>query len=134
MMKTREQVLEAIKAKAIWDRANCGVLDGRDFGRLINFMPVEDWHTLGFKLKDGETHEAKPWTPESLMEQVTRDIQFCHEKATDQRGISSALMHDVVRMWCWVFEHDDLANDTSDYDDYGLAYVEAAAERFGVTV
>lgn len=69
----------------------------------------------------------------SLIEQVTRNIRS-PAKATDQRGISSTLMHNVVRMWCWVFEHDDLANDTSDYDDYGLAYVEAAAERFGVTV
>jgi hypothetical protein len=53
-MKTREQILSLIKNGELKSET----LDGRDFNRLIEFFPVEDWETFGFKLNEGA--EAPP--------------------------------------------------------------------------
>lgn len=124
-MLTQEQVLEAIKAGR---QSEC--LDGRDYGRLTDFIPVEHWETLGFKLKEGATPKPpRPWTPEEVTTQMQRDVAFGFEKALNQRGLSSSFMYSTVKMWLWVLE-DELQN-TEDYVQYGLPLFKAVAVKYG---
>lgn len=128
-MLTQEQVLDAVKGGR---KSACAVLDARDYGRLVAFFPVEDWHHFGMKLADGAdpNTEVRPWTEDELKKQLTSDVAFGFEKALDQRGLSSGLMYEVVKMWMWVFEDDLQHHD--DYAQYGLPLFKAVAVKYGL--
>lgn len=122
-MLTQEQVIEAIKGGR---ESDC--LDGRDYGRLCDFFPVEQWDVLGFKLSDGqEPPETKPWTEEAIIEAMRGDVEFGFEKAINQRGLSASTMHSVVKTWLWVL---DVEID-ADYAQYGLPLLKAVALKYG---
>ena len=73
--------------------------------------------------------QPKAWTRENIVEQMGRDVAFGFEKALDRRGISSGLMHSVVKMWLRVLE-DELANSDA-YAQYGLPLFKAVAVKYG---
>lgn len=125
-MLTQEQVLAAVRGGR---KSQC--IDGRDFGRLSDFFPTSDWPDFGFKLVEGKEGPApKPWTEEAIREQLALDVDFAFEKAHDERSISAALMHEVVKMWMWVLE-DDLQH-YQNYYDYGLEYLRQVAQKFNL--
>jgi hypothetical protein len=127
-MLTQAQVLEAVRGGR-----NSETLDGRDYSRLVEFFPVSDWEAFGFKLKDGEVHDQKPWTEDEIRGQLAGDLAFGFEKALNQRGISAGLMYSVVKMWMWVLEETELASDGGgDYAQYGLPFFKAVAVKFGL--
>lgn len=130
-MLTQDQVKEAIKAGR---KSGCEVIDSRDYARLTAFFPVEDWPLFGFKLKEGETADpVRPWTYQSVMECVASDLEFSFEKALNQRSISASLMYEVMLMWMWVMEENDLANrNNTPYPQYGLPLFKKIAVRFGL--
>lgn len=121
-MKTLEQIYEQYKSNAI---------DGRDIGRLAEFVPEADFQRLGLELKDEfkGTHEAKEFTRENVLSQLEKDVGFGFEKALNQRGISASLMHDVVCMWNWILEEG--LEDFDDYPQYGLPTFKATAVKYG---
>jgi len=123
-VKTRERILEAVKNGK---ESQC--LDGRDFSRIIEFFPVEDWQTFGFSLKDGGEHKAIDLTKENVLEQLKRDVEFGFEKALNQRSISASFMYEVVKMWMWVLD-DDLESFNR-YAQYGLPLFKAVAIKHG---
>jgi hypothetical protein len=123
-MLTQQQVLDTIKAGR-----NSDCLDGRDYARLTEFFPVSDWETLGFEPKEGIEHTPRPWTRESVLEQLAKDIDFGFEKALNRRGISSELMYEVVKMWMWVLE--DELEKFDQYAQYGLPLFKAVAVKYG---
>jgi len=124
-MLDRKQILEAIEAGK---ESQC--LDGRDYGRLCDYFPTEDWDKLGFSLKEGEKPpKAKPLTRQNILKQLKGDLEFAFEKALNQRGISSGLMYEVIKMWMWVLE-DPLQN-FDEYAMYGLPLYKAAALKYG---
>lgn len=124
-MLTREQVLEAVK-----NGRGSKCLDGRDYARLTDFFPVEDWKAFGFGIKDGAAApEPKPWTEEEIKKQLAADLDFAFEKAMNQRGISTGLMFEVVKMWLWVLE--DKLCETNDYDNYALPFFSKVAKNYG---
>jgi hypothetical protein len=120
-MKTLEQILE-YKSQA---------LDGRDLHRLCEFIPEADLPKLGIELKDEYVgkHEAKPFTREAILDQLKKDVEFGFEKALNQRGISSSLMAEVVKMWNWILE--DGLEDFDEYPQYGLPLFKATAVKYG---
>lgn len=121
-MKTLQQIKER----------GSNTLDGRDFSRLAQFIPEADLADFGFSMKEEFVgkHEAKPFTREAVLEQLRKDVAFGFEKALDQRGISSSLMFEVVRMWNWVLE-DGLENySEDDYAMYGLPLFKATAVKY----
>ena len=124
-MKTREQILEAIKNGK---ESQC--LDGRDFSRLCNFFPVEQWEQIGFKLKEDakELLEIKELTEETILVQLKDDLDFAFEKALSQRGISSSFMYEVIKMWMWIL--DDPLQHFEEYIMYGLPLYKAVALRY----
>jgi len=125
-MKTREQILDAIKNGK---KSEC--LDGRDFSRLCDYFPVEDWGMMGFSLRDGvEKPEPKEFTKENILNNLKHDLDFAFEKAIDQRGISSSFMFDVIKMWMWVL--DDKLMDFNDYAMYGLPLYKAVAKKYSL--
>lgn len=126
-MLTQEQIIEAVKAGR---HAQC--LDGRDYLRLAGFFPVDLWPTLGCGVIEGaDTSAVKiiEWTRENVLERLRIDVDFGFEKALNQRGISAALMHEVVKMWMWVLE-DDLQHHEG-YALYGLPLFKAVAVKYG---
>ena len=125
-MLTREEVLQAIRNGR---KSACQVIDSRDYSRLCDFMPVEDWDDLGFSLQDGADAPApKEWTRGSILQQLAADLEFAVEKAEGQRGISASLMYEVVKMWLWVLE-DDLQHH-SDYHNYGRPFLREVQEKY----
>jgi hypothetical protein len=117
------KTLEQIKAR----ESQC--MDGRDFSRLVQFVPEDQLAEFGITLKPEFVgkHEAKPFTREAVLEQLRTDVDFGFEKALDQRGISSSLMFQVVSMWNWVLEEglEDFSDDN--YAQYGLPLFKATA-------
>jgi hypothetical protein len=121
-MKTIEQVKELYKSDT---------LDGRDLARLAQFIPESVLASFGIELKPEFVgkHEHKPMTRESVLEQLREDVDFGFNKALDNRGISSSLMADVVKMWNWILE--DGLEDFEEYENYGLPIFKATAVKYG---
>lgn len=132
-MLTREQVLEQIKAGR---KAQC--LDGRDYRRLSVCFPLNDLEAFGLKLAedfDTSKYVVVEWTREKILEQLRGDVRFGFEKAHNQRSISASFMHDVVKMWMWVLEDDELYRGGRDnFDDYGVSFLEEVAEKYGLPI
>jgi len=124
-MLNRKQILEAIEAGK---KSEC--LDGRDFSRLCDYFPVEDWKKLGFSLKKGaKPQKAKAFTKQNILNHLKRDLEFAFEKALNQRGISSSFMHEVIKMWMWILE--DSLQHSEEYTMYGLPLYKAVALKYG---
>jgi|LakMenE01Jun11ns_1017448.scaffolds.fasta_scaffold9913368_2 hypothetical protein len=121
-MKTLKQVQKLYKS---------GTLDGRDIYRLAQFIPQEQLKDFGLTLQEGATHEVIPYTRKNVLAQLEKDVAFGFEKALNQRGISSGLMFNVVKMWNWVLEDglEDFSDDN--YAQYGLPLFKATAIKYG---
>lgn len=125
-MLTQEQVLEAVRGGR---EPVC--LDGRDYSRLCDFFPIEDWKCFGFAVGDGAAEAPpKPWTEEAVRGQLAKDVALGFERALDRRGVSAGLMYLVVKMWLWVLE-DPLERDGR-YACYGLPLFKAVAVKYGL--
>lgn len=128
-MKTKEQILEAVRNENGWERDNCEILESRDYVRLVKYFPVSEWEKFGMQLKDGaEAPEVKDWNETNIIADMLSDLEFAISKAEGQRGISASLMFDVMRMWMWVLE-DELSEWTS-YYDYGLPFFTEIQEKY----
>lgn len=127
-MLTQEQVLEAAGVR---DRGGCDLLDGRDYSRLCDFFPAEQWPRLGFTPKDGvEIPPPRPWTEDEVKAQLAVDLDFAFKKALGQRGLSAGLMYGVIKMWMWVLG-DDLQH-CEEYAQYGLPLLKKVAVKYGL--
>lgn len=128
-MKTQKEVLEAVKAGK-----KSEAIDGRDFGRLVNFFPFEEWEHFGYGLKENSSPSdlppPKPWTEEVILEQLRGDLDFAFKKALGQRGLSSSSMFEVIRMWMWVL--DDPLQHHQEYAQYGLPLYKEVAVKYGL--
>lgn len=126
-MLTQEQVIQAVSSGA----RTSETIDGRDFARLLAFFPKSQFGLFGYTPAEGRPEYATlEWTRENVLEQVRGDIAFGFEKALDQRGISSAMMFAVVKMWMWILE-DPLEAQASDmYAQYGLPFFKAVALKY----
>lgn len=81
-------------------------LDRRFTKRFLDFLPVDEWEKFGFRyVGEDEPPKPKKWTEENILKQLKDDVMFGHEKAEDERGISSELMAMVVNGWCKVLEN-----------------------------
>jgi len=121
-MKTLKQVSKEYKSET---------LDGRDLSRLMGFIPENQLSGFGLELKDEYKgkHHHKRFTRGNILKQLRKDVEFGFEKALNQRGISSSLMHDVVKMWNWILE-EGLEN-FDEYAQYGLPTFKATAVKYG---
>lgn len=128
-MKTLEEILNYKGGE------NCNFLDGRDRSRLCCFFPPSDWPKLGFEVKkDANLNELEviPYTKENVIKKLETDLAFAFDKALGQRGISSSLMFDVIKMWMWVLD-DELANFPDyDYAQYGLPLYKKVAVKYNL--
>lgn len=125
-MKTKEAVLEAIKAGR---KSEC--LDGRDYARLLPFLPIEEWIALDFSTDPGdETIVMRPWTEEEFVKQLTEDLAFAFEKSLDKRSISASFMHSTVKQWMWIL--DDPLEQMEEYAQYGLPFLKAVAVKYNL--
>lgn len=123
-MKTREQIIEAIK-----NGKEPQTIDERDFARLVDYFPVSDWGIFGFGLAEGAAPpEPLEITHENLMRSLKGDLAFAFEKALNKRGISASTMHEVILMWLWVL--DDPLQEFDQYAEYGLPLFKAVAVRY----
>ena len=124
-MKTKEQIVEAI---TIGKKSAC--IDGRDYSRLVDFFPVENWDKFGFGLVDGqEPPHPLELTEKVILRKLKSDVAFGFVKALDKRGISSCLMYEVTKMWLWIL--DDPLQHFDDYPMYGLPLFKAVAIKYG---
>jgi len=124
-MKTLAQVKELYKSNT---------LDGRDLTRLAQFIPEEELDDFGLELNEEYKgkHKAIPFTKENILNQLESDVDFGFDKALGQRGISSSMMFQVVKMWNWILE-DGLENwdEDNNYAQYGLSLFKATAVKYG---
>lgn len=121
-MKTLDQIAQNYKSDT---------LDGRDLHRLAQFIPEDRLSEFGLKLNpefQGK-HEVVEFTRENVLKQLEKDVDFGFEKALNQRGISSGLMYNVVKMWNWILEEG--LEDFDDYAQYGLPLFKATAVKYG---
>lgn len=120
-MKTLEQVKEMYKSNTI---------DGRDLGRLAEFIPEEELKDFGLELKEEYvgTHKHIAFNRENILLQLQADVEFGAEKAYYERGISCWIMYEVVRMWNWILEEglEDLECDNS----YAMPYFIKTANKY----
>lgn len=124
-MKTLEQIASDYKSETI---------DGRDLNRLAQFIPFNKLADFGFTPNDGVTEEMynkdlKEFTRENVLNQLKEDVEFGFQKALNQRGISSSMMAEVVKMWNWVLEEG--LEDFDSYAMYGLPIFKATAVKYG---
>ena len=120
-MKTLEQIIKNYKSDT---------LDGRDLNRIALFLPNSELNKLGLSCDD-EKREILPFTREKVMELLEDDLEFAFEKALNQRGLSSACMFEVIKMWNWILDEglEDWSDD--DYAMYGLPLYKATALKYG---
>lgn len=65
------------------------------------------------------------------MKALASDLEFAFEKALGQRGISASVMNDVIKMWMWVLDDEELAN-CEEYAQYGLPLLKKVAVKYGL--
>lgn len=120
-MKTLEQIAQLYTSKTI---------DGRDLYRLAQFIPDDMLSRFGLEPNPDQqgNREVLEFTRENILKQLEKDVDFGFEKALDQRGISSSLMYNVVKMWNWVLEEG--LEDFEDYAQYGLPLFKATAVKY----
>lgn len=127
-MKTLEQI------KSYKSGRTCAIIDARDISRLLQFFKPSEWrNVMGFEPADGVTDEnysVSDFTKEKVLQLMAKDLAFSFEKALSQRGISSSLMFEVMKMWMWVLD-DELA-DFTDYPMYGLPLYKAIALKYSL--
>lgn len=122
-MKTLEQLLTGYTDETIDDRQSL---------RLANFLKDEDLHKIQIELtEDAEPRTIKEWTRENILAQLEEDVEFGFKKALRQRGISAALMFDVVLFWNQVLEEGLEDWDEDNYAMYGLPLFKATAIKYG---
>lgn len=123
------KTLEQLKAQAYSSKT----LDGRDILRLADFIPEADLPSFGLELKPEHVgkHQSIPFTREAVLKKLEADVAFGFEKALNQRGISSCLMFEVVRMWNWILEEGLEDFDEDNYAQYGLPLFKATAVKYG---
>ncbi|GAG41244.1 unnamed protein product [marine sediment metagenome] len=128
-MKTTNDILLHVKQ----NESEC--LDHRDYGRLLDFFPFEEWKHFGFEQKfkseykeDTPKHIPIKLTEKIVLIQLQRDLAFAFEKALAQRCISASFMHEVIQMWMWILD-DELAN-FNNYPMYGLPLFKAVALKY----
>lgn len=121
-MKTLEQIKNEYKSLT---------LDGRDLFRLSQFIPEEELSDFGLELIEEAKgkHKHIPLTKENVLKQLKDDVDFGFEKALNKRGISSALMYEVVKMWNWILEEG--LEDFDEYAYYGLPLFKKTALKYG---
>lgn len=121
-MKSLEQVEKEYKSNT---------LDGRDIHRLMDFIPESKLGDFGITLKHEYIgkHKHIEFTKENILIQLEKDVAFGFDKALNQRGISSGLMYEVVKMWNWILEEG--LEDFDDYAMYGLPLFKATAVKYG---
>jgi hypothetical protein len=108
-------------------------MDHRDFNRLAEFMTDAQLLEAGYEITGNSPDRViAPWTREAVMEQFRKDVDFGFEKAIDQRGISAAMMAQVVGMWFYAFQDDKgLEVLKNQYTQYGLPVFKYAALTYG---
>lgn len=121
-MKTLEQIANNRKSECF---------DGRDFHRLVQFIPESDWSKFGLTRNPENTEEHIPidFTRENVLVQLKKDVEFGFEKALNKRGLSAGLMYKVVSMWNWILEEG--LEDFNNYGYYGLPLFKATAVKYG---
>lgn len=125
-MLTKEFVKESVINQT--KKSEC--IDSRDFSRLAEYYPVEEWEIFGVKLRDGkQAPTPKEWTRKNILEDLKSDVEFGFEKALGRRGISAGLMNECIKMWMWVLE-DELQTHNN-YAQYGLPLLKAVAVKYG---
>lgn len=113
------------------------VLEDRFGRRFSDFLTIEQMKKIGFELKEEYKKEWKPkeWTEENILKQLKEDVLFAMRKMSDERGISSELMHAVVRSWMKVLEDEELAEELSySYCDYGKQHMRDVAEKYNIDI
>lgn len=123
-MLTKIQILDAVK-----NGRNAECIDGRDYVRLARFFDESEIVVLGMAVNAGGTHLPQDLTLETVIQYLKSDTAFGFEKALNKRGISSAMMYQVVKMWLWVLE--DELQSMDDYAMYGLPLFKAVAVKYG---
>lgn len=108
-------------------------MDNRDKERIVDFCTVEQLKKIGVILIPAYEKEHKPitMTKELVLEQFKRDALLGQEKALNQRGVSSAMMYQVIRMWLWILE-DPLYEvyNCDTYHNYGLELFERVIDKY----
>lgn len=123
-MKTLDQI------KDYPGGASCNMIDGRDKARLLDFLALEDWGKWGYALKDGAEHTPEPFTEENVKRHLAVDLAFAFQKCNDERGISTGLMFEVIKMWMWVL--DDELSEGTEYSGYGRSFYNSVAEKYNL--
>lgn len=118
------KTLQDIKSRY---KSNC--FDGRDLDRLMQFFPEPDMQHFGFIVTNPGTHHPLPFTRDNVLAQLKKDVEFGFEKAIGQRGLSSSMMYEVVRMWNWILEEG--LEQSNEYAQYGLPLFKATAVKYG---
>lgn len=123
-MMTLEQAIDLAK--------NNDDFDSRFGARLCQFLTADQVEELGFEFSSDDarnSHVAKEWGRDAIIEQLEKDVAFGFEKALDQRGISAGLMASVVQCWNTVLQEGLEGFD--EYPMYGLPIFRATAVRYG---
>ena len=137
-LRSKEDIIEALKTIDIGDIASSApwgssTLDHRDVNRLLAYLTYDEAiSAVGNVFKEGAEEEwgdVKPWNVETVTKNMQDSLEFAFEKALNQRGISASLMYDVMCMWVWVIQDDDLLNDAY-YSNYGLPFLYRVRDKY----
>lgn len=127
-MLTRDQILEQVKGGR-----KAQAMDGRDYNRLAEFFPPDQWDDFEVTLMEGaDAPTLRELNRDNVLALLAEDVAFGFEKALDQRGLSASMMHAVVKMWMWVLEDELYEQASGLYEQYGLPFLKAVAEKYNL--
>jgi hypothetical protein len=121
ILKKLERMIKNMKSIEELIKYEFTCIDDRDKYRIVEFLTIPQLEKIGITLKKeyAETYKPKEFTRDIVLEMLKGDIEFGIEKALSERGISSSLMYNVVKMWDWIL--DEHFQDY-DYHDYGIHF------------
>lgn len=125
-MKTIEQLAKSFKSKTF---------DGRDLGRLSEFIPSNMLSEFDMALNEGVSDKEWdkniiPLTRQNVLKRLESDVSFAFEKALNKRGLSAGMMFCVIMMWNNILEEGLEDWNEDNYAMYGLPLLKATAIKY----
>lgn len=119
-MKTKAEILKNFESQT---------LNSRNVARLSAFLTEEEIESIGYSLRSDEPRKVIEWTEENILSQLKEDVAFGFEKALNKRGLSAAMMAEVVLMWNGILENG-ITEESTPYPMYGLPIFKATALKY----
>ena len=136
-MRTKDEIMVVIESTD-WSQQvastpwGATMLDHRALNRLLDYLTLDEASEvleLAEDITEEEWGKVLLLDKDVVLDRMELDLKFAFEKALGERGISANLMHQVMCMYLWLLEDDEML-DRMDYHSYGVSDLYTIRDKY----